>query len=171
LLLITAGLLSLGAHSLQSGGVSKTWLGDVLFIAAAGFWAAYTLAFRASGLSAWQGAAIINAWSALLLLPAVAWLGVPRFFTAPVADVAWQALGQGVLAGLLGLVTYMAAITHLGAARASLSAALVPLLTALGAAWLLGEALSFATILATSLVVLGTALAAWGAVPAARRRS
>jgi drug/metabolite transporter (DMT)-like permease len=170
LLLIAAGLLSLGAHSLQSG-VGGTWLGDVLFLVAAALWAAYTLAFRGSGLTAWQGAALINAWSAILLLPAVLIWGVPKFLTAPALDIAGQALGQGVLAGLLGLVTYMAAIAHLGAARAALSASLVPLLTALGAAWLLKEPLGLATIVATALVVLGTGLAAWGtgAAPGAKR--
>jgi drug/metabolite transporter (DMT)-like permease len=63
------------------------------------------------------------------------------------------------MAGLLGLATYVAAIAHLGAARASLSAALVPLMTALGAAWLLQEALQLQTIAAALLVALGVALA------------
>jgi len=53
----------------------------------------------------------------------------------------------------------MIAIARLGAARASLSAALVPLSTALGAAWLLGEPLGVATLAASALVACGVALA------------
>lgn len=163
--LIGGGMAVFGASSLADA--AQTWLGDLLFVLAAMVWAVYTLAFRGSGLTPWQGAAVINAWSSLLLLPVLLVFGVPRLLTAPWPDVAWQAVGQGVAAGLLGLVTYMIAIDKLGAARASLSAALVPLSTALGAAWLLGEPLGAATLLASALVACGVALAG-GAL--ARRR-
>ena len=96
----------------------------------------------------------------LLLLPVLLLWGAPRLLTAPWTDVAFQALGQGVAAGLLGLVTYMVAIARLGASRASLSAALVPLSTALGAAWLLGEPLGAGTLVASALVAAGVALVA-----------
>lgn len=157
LLLIGGGMAVFGASSLADA--AQTWRGDLLFILAAMMWALYTLAFRSSGLTPWQGAAVINAWSSLLLLPVLLAFGAPRLWTAPWVDVAWQALGQGAVAGLLGLVTYMIAIARLGAARASLSAALVPLSTALGAAWLLGEPLGVATLAASALVACGVALA------------
>jgi drug/metabolite transporter (DMT)-like permease len=157
LLLIGGGMAMFGAGSLADA--APTWRGDVLFILAAMVWAMYTLAFRGSGLTPWQGAAVINAWSSLLLLSVLLAFGAPRLLTAPWTDVAWQALGQGVAAGLLGLVTYMIAIAKLGAARASLSAALVPLSTALGAAWLLGEPLGAGTLAASALVACGVALA------------
>lgn len=157
LLLIIGGMAVFGASSLADA--AQTWRGDLLFILAAMVWALYTLAFRGSGLTPWQGAAVVNTWSSLLLLPILLAFGVPRLLTAPWTDVAWQALGQGVVAGLLGLVTYMIAIARLGAARASLSAALVPLSTALGAAWLLGEPLGVGTLAACALVACGVALA------------
>ena len=118
LLLIGGGMAVFGASSLADA--AQTWRGDLLFILAAMVWALYTLTFRGSGLTPWQGAAVINAWSSLLLLPVLLAFGAPRLLTAPWADVTWQALGQGVAAGLLGLVTYMMAIARLGAARASL---------------------------------------------------
>ncbi|MDI1342300.1 DMT family transporter [Polaromonas sp.] len=157
LLLIGAGMAMFGASSLADA--AQTWRGDLLFILAAMVWALYTLAFRGSGLTPWQGAAVINTWSSLLLLPVLLAFGAPRLLTAPWVDVAWQALGQGVIAGLLGLVTYMIAIARLGAAHASLSAALVPISTALGAAWLLGEPLGVSTLAASALVAGGVALA------------
>jgi drug/metabolite transporter (DMT)-like permease len=161
LLLIVCGMAVFGAGSL--GNMALSWRGDLLFISAAMVWALYTLAFRRSGLSPWQGAAVINAWSALLLLPVLLVFGAPRLLSAPWTDVAWQALGQGVVAGLLGLVAFMIAVARLGAARASLSAALVPVTTALGAAWLLGEPLGAGTLAACALVACGVALAS-GAV-------
>lgn len=159
LLLVLAGLGVLGAHSLSVG--ASTWRGDVLFVLAAVIWAVYTLAFRGSGLTPWQGAAVVNAWSVLMLAPLVVLLGAPRLASAAWSEVAWHALGQGVLAGLLGLVAYMVAVARVGAALASLSAALVPVTTALGAALLLGEPLTRTTVGALILVVAGVAAAAW----------
>lgn len=157
LLVVVAGLSVFGVGA--GAALAVTWRGDLLFILAAWLWAAYTLAFRASGLTPWQGTALVNVWSCLLLLPATAWFGVPRLVSAPWPDLAWQALGQGVLAGLLGLVTYLAAIARLGAARAALSAAVVPVLTAVGAAAWLHETLGVGTLAGAVLVMAGVALA------------
>ncbi len=154
--LVAIGLLVFGFGSL--GNLAATWRGDVLLLAAAALWAAHTLSFRRSGLSPWQGAALTNAWSALMLLPLILVIGVPKLITAPWRDVALQALGQGVLAGLLGLVVYLVAVIRLGASKAALSAALVPILTAGGAAWLLGEPVTHQTLLALGLMVLGMIL-------------
>jgi drug/metabolite transporter (DMT)-like permease len=59
----------------------------------------------------------------------------------------------------------MVAVARLGAARASLSAALVPVLTTLGAAWWMNEPVTGAVLLALALVVPGVVLAS-GAVRA-----
>ncbi len=150
------GVFSAGEWSAAHGA----WRGDLLFLLAALMWAAYTLLFRGSGLTPWQGAALVNLGSTLLLVPLLLVAGAPRLLSAPWADVAWQALGQGVVAGLLGLVVYSVAIARLGAARAALSAALVPLLTAAGGAWLLDEPMSGAVLVAVALVVPGVAVAA-----------
>lgn len=141
------------------GHASSSWRGDLLFLAAAMLWASYTLAFRHCGLTPWQGAAFVNGWSCVLLLPLVLAIGAPRLQSAPWTDVVLQALGQGVLAGMLGLVVYTAAISRLGAPHASLSAALVPVMTAIGAAWLLNEPITSAMVAALAMVVPGVALA------------
>lgn len=164
LLLMAAGIAVLGMGAWRSG--LATWRGDLLFMLAALLWSAYTLALRGSGLTAWQAAAMVNLWSCALLVPMVFVLGAPRLLSAPWTDLAVQALGQGVVAGVLGLVTYTVAIARLGAARGALSAVLVPLFTALGAAWWLGEPVDRRTWLALALVVPGMvlasgALAAW----------
>jgi drug/metabolite transporter (DMT)-like permease len=64
---------------------------------------------------------------------------------------------------VLGLVVYMVAVARLGAPRASLSAALVPMLTTLGAAAWMNEPITGAVLLALALVVPGIVLAS-GAV-------
>jgi drug/metabolite transporter (DMT)-like permease len=155
--LVAGGVAVLGG-SAWAGGASSAWRGDLLFLVAAAAWAGYTLAFRRSGLTPWQGAALVNAWSALLLVPLVLVFGAPKLATAPVRDLLFQLLWQGLLAGVLGLVAYTAAVARLGPARASLSGALVPPLTAAGAALLLGEALTPLTAASAVAVALGIVL-------------
>ncbi|RYF70772.1 MAG: DMT family transporter, partial [Comamonadaceae bacterium] len=161
LVLMFAGVATLSVGVWYEG--LAAWQGDLLFVLAAVIWAVYTLAFRGCGLSPWQGAALVNLGSAVVLLPVVLVWGAPRLVSAPWRDVALQAFGQGVMAGVLGLVAYSVAIARMGAARAALSAALVPVFTALGAAWLLGESLEGRGWVALALVVPGVVLAS-GAV-------
>jgi len=158
LVMIAVGMVVFGSEGWGAAG--GAWRGDLLFLLAAAMWAAYSLAFRGAGLTAWQGAAIVNMGSALLLIPVLFGVGAPRLLLAPWTDVAWQVFGQGVVAGLLGLVVYSFAIARLGAARASLSAALVPLLTAIGGAWLLEEPMTGSLLVSIALVVPGVAVAA-----------
>jgi drug/metabolite transporter (DMT)-like permease len=159
LALIAMGVFSLAMHNLVMPGAASTWLGDLLFLLAAAMWALYGVAFRRAGLTPWQAVAVVNAWSLLFLLPLLAWQGVPRLWTAPWRDIALQMLWQGVVAGLLGLLSYTAAVSRLGPSRAALSGALVPLLSAAGGACLLGETLSPVMLLLTGVVVCGVALA------------
>jgi drug/metabolite transporter (DMT)-like permease len=136
-----------------------TWPGDLLFLAAGVLWSAYSLSFRLTRLTPWQAAAFVNGCSAVLLVPVLLVVGVPRLLTAPLDDVVLQAVGQGVVAGVLGLVAYTVAVARLGPARASLSTALVPVMTALGGTWMLNERLTAPTLWALALVVPGIVMA------------
>lgn len=158
---ILAGVALAGFSGTAPAG---SWRGDLLFLAAAAAWAVHTVAFRRSGLGPWQGAAVTNGWSAVVLLALLPFVGAPRLLTAPAGDLLLQFAWQGLLAGLMGLVAYMAAVERLGAARAALSSALVPVFTALGAALLLGEPLGAQVGVAVALVSAGVVLAS-GALP------
>jgi drug/metabolite transporter (DMT)-like permease len=158
---IAIGMALFAAGSFR--GDSLDWRGDLLFLAAAMLWAVHSLAFAHCGLTPWQGAAFVNGWSALMLLPVLLIVRAPQLLSAPWPDVALQATTQGVAAGVLGLVVYMVAVARLGAPRASLSAALVPVLTTLGAAVWMNEPITGAVLLALALVVPGIVLAS-GAV-------
>jgi drug/metabolite transporter (DMT)-like permease len=162
LVCMAAGVAVLGSGAWVDDRAGA-WRGDALFLLAAALWALFTLSFRRSGLTAWQGAAFVNAWSALLLVPLLLWRGPVLLWRAPVHDLLFQAVWQGLIAGLLGLWTFAAAITRLGAARAASFGALAPVVSALGGLWWLGEPLGGVEIAAVGFAVVGVALAsgAW----------
>lgn len=164
LALMAAGVLLLAAPAWHAGratpALDGTAFGDALFLLAATLWAAYTLAFRRTGLTPWQGAALVSAWSALALVPAWWVLGDgARLAAVPWPELAGHALVQGVVAGLLGLWTISAAIERLGASQAAAFGALAPAVSALGGWWWLGDPLSALDLLAVGCAVAGVLLA------------
>ena len=159
------GIVMLSASHWFDGVPSddQAWRGDLLFLLAALLWAGYTLCFRRSGLTPWHAAALVNSWSALLLLPWLAFL-LLRPGPAPLVHAPWPALSaafvwQGLLAGVLGLWTYSAAIARLGAGRAAAFGALAPVVASLGGWWFLGETPGTLQISAIVAAVIGVLLA------------
>ena len=158
LAVMTFAVALLGAKSLAHWS-GDTWRGDLLFLAAASLWAIYALVFRRLGITPWQAAALINAWSAIV---AIAWMfarGSTGLGALSGFDLAWQALWQGVLAGVLGLWSYSVAITRLGAAQAAAFGALAPAVSALGGWVFLGDALTPIDGVAVAAAMVGVALA------------
>jgi drug/metabolite transporter (DMT)-like permease len=156
--LMTIAVSTLGAKSLADWS-GATWRGDLLFLAAATLWAGYALTFRRLAITPWQAAALVNGWSAIVVLVWVLARGGTGLVALPAATLAWQALWQGVFAGVLGLWTYSVAITRLGAAQAAAFGALAPVVSALGGWVWLGEALGPVEITAVAAAVTGVALA------------
>lgn len=162
LALMTLAVLLLGAKSLLTWS-AETWRGDLLFLAAATMWAIYALTFRRLGITPWQAAALVNGWSALVVVVWVVARHLHGDFVAlsalSAADLAWQGLWQGLLAGVLGLWTYSVAIARLGAAQAAAFGALAPVVSAVGGWIWLGDVLTIIEVIAVAAAVGGVALA------------
>ena len=152
---IVAGVAILLAGSLTGSGM--TLGGLVLLPLGALLWAGFTLAFRRSGLSALQGAAIIAAWSFLLNLPLVAVFG-QHVTQASLAELLPQVLSQGILSGLVATLAYGTAIRALGGSQAAAFTALTPVLATLGSGYLLGEPVGLTALLAALVTGAGVAL-------------
>ncbi len=104
-----------------SGADSASARGDALFLAAALLWPVFSLALRGSSLGPWVAAALLNIWSALLLLlwlPVTAAQWLPLLAAASPRTLMWAAVGQGLVAGVLGLWMFAVAVQRLGAAGA-----------------------------------------------------
>jgi drug/metabolite transporter (DMT)-like permease len=163
------GLIALGivlmlatasTPALQPGDhtAHPAWWGQGLLLVAAACWAIYSHAFRRSGLSPLQGAAVIAAWS-LLINAALA-----TCFGAGLAGVTLHLLLeqlaiQGILSGLIAIFSYGFAVAALGAARAAAFSALAPVLATIGGVVFLDEHPATSDLISIALVTLGVVLA------------
>lgn len=143
--------------------------GAPYLLAAAVSWAAFTIAYRRVNLNGVEAAAYVCLYSTPFLLAAsLIWeTGIPD---APLGEVAWAALMQGVLAGAISVAAFSFSAKRLGPVRASSFTALVPVFAAFGGWIVLGETISAAGWLAAAAACLGVALANGAASAALRRR-
>lgn len=156
--MVLAGVLALGGASLLEAGAGG-WRGHVLLLLSAASWACFTLAFKRSGLTAWQAAALINAVSVVIMVAMDLTQGGPSLWDLPWQTLATQGFAQGILSGLLALAAYSYAVTVLGASKASAFVSLTPAVTALVAAVSLDEWPDGIATAAILVVGAGVALA------------
>jgi len=164
---ILAGVLLIGGESLLSTQPDQ-WKGQLMFAGGGLLWASYTVASRAWGADPLQATALVSVISLLLYLPLYLIFGEPQLFAAPLAEVAGQAVFQGLFAAVLALLCYSRAVALLGAGRGAIFATLVPAIALLLAWPLLGETPSTTDLAGAALVTLGMA-SALGLLP--RRRA
>lgn len=152
---IFAGGALLLCGNLGDDGLS--WVSFTILPFGAVLWAVYTHAFRRSGLTAFEGAALICVWSTILNLAALPFVGT-QFFTAPAGEIALQSLTQGILSGLVSTLLYGSAVRALGGTQAAAYTAITPVAAALGGTFLLGEPLGLATLMAALITGIGVLL-------------
>jgi drug/metabolite transporter (DMT)-like permease len=156
--LILLGVVCIGGHGLflmQNGA----WRGHLLLLSGAGLWGIYTHAYRRSALSALQAAALVGVWSMLMLLP---FGGLPLLRAAMdglAGTIVLQAVLQGLLSGLGGVVLYGIAVDRLGASRAAAMSPLALVMAALIAIPALGEIPDAAAMVGILAATLGVLLA------------
>jgi drug/metabolite transporter (DMT)-like permease len=161
LMCIVGGDLLVGGasllHALDGSGV---WRGDVLFILAACTWASYSVLVRKYALQAVQATTAITVFSFLVYVPsylALVWVGLlpGHIITAPAADVLWQMLMQGLGSVVVSGISFNLMIRYYGPVRSTMLTAVVPGLSALSAALVLGEPLPWNVLAGLTLVTVG----------------
>lgn len=164
-LAIILGLILVAGSSFSDTG-AQSYIGDMMFASAGFLWAIYTALVRR-----WQIEAISGTAATLVVSGAVALLlgGLSGTFhhlaSFPPSMIALQALMQGVLAGFLGVVFYGRSVTLLGAGRATLFAAIVPVVATLMGIPLAGEWPTPVQWAGVGVVTLGLLLSLGVAVP------
>lgn len=151
---ILLGSLLIGALS----GFDTRSVGHAFFLCAAALWAGYVVVLRRANLSALHATAIVAVTSAVTYLPLYVVFLPNGLHSAPVHDVAVQALYQGGLTTVIALVVFNKAVLLLGPAEGAALPALVPIVTLALAAPLLNELPTTADIVAACLIAVGVAL-------------
>lgn len=155
--LILFGAVAVGGWDAISNSGTGAWRGHLLFLTASFSWAIYTTRFRASGLSATDGAMILVTWSAFFLLIGSAIFGSNIAIT-PLPILLIQ-LALGTAAGLIANFTFLFAVQHLGSAIPAASAALVPVIATLGGWVFLTEPIGLLKAIGIAIVAAGVLLA------------
>lgn len=152
---VVVGVCLIGGAALFTNRSAGEWRGDLLFLLCGLLFAAYSVAQRASGLSAWQATAFVNVISALVFAPIYFAFLHPRVLEIGMRDLAMHGFIQGIWVAILGLVFYAEAGRRLGTANAAIFGALSPVATVALAAYWLGEMPGPAILGGVAMVALG----------------
>ena len=161
LALIVVGDLFVGGasllHALQGGAI---WKGDLLFMTAAFCWASYSVLARRHALEAVRATIAITVFAFITYVPVYALLAASgvvasRLGSAPIGEVLFQMLFQGVGSVVISGITFTRMIQHFGPVRSTMITALVPGLSALGAVAFLDEPLYWNLVAGLLLVTAG----------------
>jgi len=175
LLLIVGGdLLVGGASLLHAWHGGEVWKGDLLFVCAACCWSTYSVLARRFALDAVQATIAVTVFAVLCYVPAYALLAASgmvhsRLAVAPLGEVVFQMLFQGVGSVVISGISFTLMISHFGPVRSTMLTALVPGLSALTAVALLNEPLSWNLGAGLALVTLGIVFGVQTPAPVAVR--
>jgi drug/metabolite transporter (DMT)-like permease len=159
LALIICGAFTLAGVNSFAG--SKVLFGDLLFVVASVMATIYALRADHLGLTATQGAGIVCVYSMVGYLPVYFFFAdTHHLWEAPVQELLFQAIYQGVLMGTISMLTFNKAIGLLGAPAASAFVSLVPVVATLAAIPVLNEVPSFWDSLAVAAISCGVLAAA-----------
>ncbi|WP_339780839.1 DMT family transporter [uncultured Thalassospira sp.] len=165
---IAVGIVILTALQPGDADQASVIVGYALLVGAALMWACYTHALRRSGLPAIDAAAFTGFWSFICFAVIALFTGT-NIADAPLNDLLVQVVFQGVLSGVVAVVTYGVAVRNIGSTGAAAFGALTPAFSALGGVFLLGETGGISLILAVALVIVGVMVASGAAAKLLRR--
>ena len=158
--IVAGDLLVGGASLLHAFDGGSVWKGDVLFMLAAFCWSVYSVLARRYRLDAVRATIAITVFAFFTYLPVygvlVALHAIPSHLaTAPKGAFVFQMLFQGCGSVVISGITFTKMIQYFGPVRSTLFTAIVPGSSALGAAYFLGEPLSWNLWAGLAMVTLG----------------
>lgn len=159
-LIVLGDVLVGGASLLMAFDGGEVWKGDLLFMAAACSWAAYSVTVRRHGLDAVRATMAITALAFVCFVPlyvALISTGVlpTHLGRVPASEILFQAVFQGIGSVVISGITFTQMVRHYGPVRSTMITALVPGLSALAAVWFLGEPMHWHLLAGLALVTSG----------------
>ncbi len=153
-LLILLGAVALLLQASHGPVLEQMWIGHALFLAGAVCWACFAVTMRASDIPPFLATAIVAAISAVVLLPVWVLSDLSELNTALRGDIVFQAVFQGLIAGLLSLFAFGQALRLIGG-QATVLSALTPGVAAFLAMPVLGQIPDRVDLFALTVVVAG----------------
>jgi drug/metabolite transporter (DMT)-like permease len=156
---IVFGLVILGAESVFTIG-SHGVGGDLLFAGGGILWALFSIALRQWSVGGPRAAIVIAVLALLFYIPFHAVVfGYGPMIALGFSQNLLQAVVQGGLAGVVPIYLFAQAVMLLGAGRASLFTALVPVSSVILGVLLIGEIPTLAQLAGLAVVLIGFRLA------------
>jgi drug/metabolite transporter (DMT)-like permease len=149
-----------GASLLRAFDGGDVWKGDLMFLAASASWSTYTVLMRRERLDPVEATIAITVFALIAYVPVYAGLALAgvvdsRLASAPMGEILFQALWQGIGSVVISGITFATMVRSFGPVRSTMLTALVPGLSALTAVAVLGEPLGLALIGGLALVTAG----------------
>ncbi len=159
-LILAGGALVGGSSLLRAFDGGDVWKGDLMFLAASACWAVYAVLMRRERLDPVEATVAVTVFALVAYLPAwaaLAWFGAidSRIASAPIGEIAFQVLWQGVGSVVLSGIAFATMVRAFGPVRSTMLTAIVPGLSALAAVVFLGEPLGVALVAGLVLVTGG----------------
>ncbi len=153
-LLISSGVIVIMGHELFTSQAGA-WRGGLLLLLASLSWSLYTISFKKSGLTGFQATAFVALWSTLALVSFSGFHIVNSWHQTNGKDILTQIFVQGVMAGIVALITFTVAIKYIGHTYTTVITALTPVIVNIISVGVLGEVSQTSTIIGCLCIVLG----------------
>jgi drug/metabolite transporter (DMT)-like permease len=154
LLLILSGAVMILVRGADQVATPDIRVGHLLFLSGALCWACFTVTIRALEIPAFLAVAIVGAVSTIWLLPLWIVSDLSRIAAAHWTDIAFQAVFQGIISGLISIYAFGRALGLIGG-QASVLSALTPGVAAVLAVPVHGQVPQWSEALALGVVVMG----------------
>ena len=165
---IATGVLLLLGASGRGHSVVDALAGDMMFLAASALGASYFLYLQRRRLNPVLGAALVCVTSAVIIIPWHGLFAATTIAAAPLREVLWQVLIQGVIVGCLALLALNYAALAIGSQALGVLSALVPVGGAMCSLAIAGDPISRPEWAAIVVISLGVVIAALPAAPPRR---
>ena len=155
MIVIVIGLMLFGAEALATIGVHGGG-GDLLFVGAGTLWACFSVTLRRWSVSGINAMAVVSVLSLIIIAPLHGLVfGYQSMIAAGLTENLTQAFVQGFLGGAAPIYLYARSVSMLGASRASMFVALVPVFSVLAGILLIGEIPTMIRLAGLAIVLIG----------------
>lgn len=161
---ITLGVIVLFAGELNvfSGALDfniTTFLGDIWLVAAAFFWAVFSVLIKRWEITPWQVTVSLALLTCLFYLPVYIVFLPKALSQAGWSDILLQAFYQGIMATIIQMIFYVKAVQKIGPSEMGAVMSIVPVISGIAAIIVFNELLTVELVIGLVLVSLGAWLA------------